>query len=78
MKALVERRLLNITPFYQRHLAGDWGEIGEDDWNSNQQSLSNRGRLISGYDIDAGNETRLWIITDMHRVATTVLLPSDF
>jgi len=78
VKALVEGRLLNITPFYQRHLAGDWGEICEEDWNSNQQSLITGGRLISGYDIDARNETRLWIITDMHRSATTVLLPSDF
>lgn len=75
---LVERRILNPTPYIDRHYAGDWGEISPDDRDRNQHALAASGRLISGYDIDAGNETRLWIITDLNRGATTLLLPSDY
>lgn len=78
VKHLVESKLLDASPCLDRHLAGDWGELSEDDWNSNQQALKTGGRLISCYDINAGDETRLWIITDMNRGATTLLLPSDY
>ncbi|WP_248915994.1 DUF6094 domain-containing protein [Pseudomonas moorei] len=75
---LVERRLLDPTPYLSRHLAGDWGELSEDDWNSNQRALTTGERLFSGYDISAGDETRLWILTEANRCATTLLLPSDY
>ena len=78
VKHLVENRLLNLSPYLDRHLAGDWGELCEDDWNRNQRALKTGDRLISCYDISAGDETRLWIITDMNRGATTLLLPSDY
>lgn len=75
---LVENRLLDAILYLDRHFAGDWGELSEDDWNSNQRALKTGDRLISCYDISAGDETRLWIITDRDRGATTVLLPSDY
>lgn len=75
---LVERRLLDPSSYIERHYSGDWGEIQPEDWTSNQQALATKGRLVSGYDINAGDETRLWIITDLNREATTLLLPSDY
>lgn len=78
VKHLVEKRILKLTPYLNRHYAGDWGELCEEDWNSNQRALETGDRLLSGYDICVGNETRLLIITDRHRGATTVFLPSDY
>lgn len=75
---LVEGGLLNPTPYLKRHLAGDWGELSDDDKQANQQALKYGDRLFSGYDICTGDETRLWIITEADRSATTMLLPDDY
>ncbi|SKB02289.1 hypothetical protein SAMN05421862_1192 [Pseudomonas extremaustralis] len=75
---LVEHGALDPTVYLQRHLSGDWGELSEDDWNSNQRSLHTGDRLFSAYDIDTVDEIRLWIITESDRSVTTILLPSDY
>lgn len=75
---LVEGGLLNPTLYLKRHLAGDWGELTDDDKQANQQALKYGDRLFSGYDICAGDETRLWIITEADRSVTTLLLPDDY
>lgn len=59
-----------------RHATGDWGEVGEEDATLNDWSLENGGCLLSAYQISSG-ET-FWIITEADRLATTVLLPSEY
>ncbi|APP99937.1 DUF6094 domain-containing protein [Pseudomonas syringae] len=78
VQSLLQNSSLDVRQYLRRHATGDWGEISNDDWDSNQQALSADGRLFSGYDIDAEDETRLWIITESDRSATTVMLPSDY
>ncbi|RMP20282.1 hypothetical protein ALQ26_00119, partial [Pseudomonas amygdali pv. lachrymans] len=78
VQSLLENNSLDVMQYLRRHATGDWGEISNDDWDSNQQALSAEGRLFSGYDIDAGDETRLWIITEVDRSVTTIMLPSDY
>ncbi|HDL5300990.1 TPA: class I SAM-dependent methyltransferase, partial [Pseudomonas aeruginosa] len=75
---LVEIGQLNPAPLLNRHLAGDWGTLDQEDWNTNQRALKFGDRLLSSYDIDAGGESRLWIITEADRSSTTLLLPSDY
>ncbi|MBP5059611.1 DUF6094 domain-containing protein [Pseudomonas chlororaphis] len=75
---LVENGSLELTPYVRRHLAGDWGELCDEDKQTNQQALKCGDRLFSAYDISAGDETRLWIITEADRSVTTVLLPEDY
>lgn len=75
---LVETGQLNPTPALKRHLAGDWGELCDEDRASNQRALTHGDRLFSSYDIDAGDESRLWIITEADRSSTTLLLPNDY
>ncbi|MDN3881364.1 class I SAM-dependent methyltransferase, partial [Pseudomonas aeruginosa] len=75
---LVETGQLNPAPLLNRHLAGDWGTLDQEDWNTNQRALKFGDRLLSSYDIDAGGESRLWIITEANRSSTTLLLPSDY
>ncbi len=54
------------------------GTLDQEDWNTNQRALKFGDRLLSSYDIDAGGESRLWIITEADRSSTTLLLPSDY
>lgn len=57
-----------------RHVRGDWGEVGDEDWRENDFSVANGLRILSAYTIGAGD--KLWIITEADRSATTLLLPS--
>ena len=60
----------------QRHQAGDWGDLGENDHAANDQALAQGTRLLSAY--RAANGTKFWIITEADRSITTVLLPEDY
>ena len=62
--------------FLRRHVAGDWGEISDDDVKENELSLEQGFRLLSRYETRKGE--RFWIITEADRSATTILLPSEY
>jgi hypothetical protein len=76
--ALDMLRKLNRTPFEftERHRQGDWGDLDQEDINANNQALLTGARLLSAYRIDA--DTKLWIITEADRKATTLLLPEEY
>ena len=59
-----------------RHLSGDWGELSEEDRQTNEQALAEEGRLLSAYTGSSG--VKFWIITEWDRSYTTVLLPEDY
>ena len=59
-----------------RHLLGDWGEVGPEDWKQNDEALEDGSRLLSSY--DDRNGVRFWIITECDRSLTTVLLPKEY
>ena len=60
----------------QRHQAGDWGDLGEEDWLENDNGLRTGLRLLSSYRSASG--VTFWIITEANRSATTVLMPDDY
>jgi hypothetical protein len=62
--------------FLSRHLQGDWGELCEEDKQTNQEALEQDLRLLSAYRTTGGS--RLWIITEADRSATTILLPEEY
>ena len=62
--------------YLRRHLAGDWGDLDEEDRQENTMSLVHGLRLLSAYTLQNG--TRLWIITEADRSATTLLLPEEY
>ena len=62
--------------FVRRHAAGDWGNIDEHDQQENEFSVEHGLRLLSAYTLSDG--TRIWIITEADRSATTLLLPSEY
>ena len=60
-----------------RHLAGDWGDVGDEDRQNNEENLKTQNMLMSIYRM--GDVTKvLWIITDPGWETTTALLPSEY
>ena len=67
---------MEVLEGIRRHARGDWGEVGEDDWEENELSLREGFRLISSY--RGGTDTKFWVITEHDRSVTTVLLPEEY
>nr|MBA2637786.1 hypothetical protein [Solirubrobacterales bacterium] len=55
---------------------GDWGEVDEEDKAANERSLKEGTRLLSAYHLKDG--TKVWLITEADRSATTLLLPQEY
>ena len=66
----------NALEFLSRHQHGDWGELPEEDKKENEFSVLNDLRILSAYTLTTG--TKIWIITEADRSATTILLPSEY
>ena len=66
----------NSRVFLSRHASGDWGEVCKSDWEENELALGQGWRLFSVYRLRDG--TKIWIITEADRSATTLLLPSEY
>ena len=62
--------------FLNRHAAGDWGELGDEDEAENNYSLEHGFRILSSYKTAAGD--KLWLITESDRSVTTLLRPEDY
>ena len=75
LKAL-EQANQNPFEFLQRHQAGDWGELCEEDKRENEFSIQNGLRILSAY--RTRNNTKIWVITEADRSATTLLLPEEY
>jgi hypothetical protein len=60
----------------QRHQAGDWGDVDDEDRRANDRALINGTRLFSVYHTASG--IKFWIITEANRSSTTLLLPEDY
>lgn len=58
-----------------RHLAGDWGDVCEEDKELNNQALNAGDRILSSY---SHNGDKIWIITEHDRSVTTVLFPDEY
>jgi hypothetical protein len=65
--------LMNII---RRHAAGDWGTVGPEDRRANERALRDGSRLLSAYLLRDG--TKVWVITEADRSATTILLPDEY
>lgn len=62
--------------FLIRHVAGDWGEVNDEDKRLNDIALRSGERLLSAY--LTANGTRIWAITEANRSSTCLLLPEEY
>jgi hypothetical protein len=72
----LEQANQNPFEFLARHQAGEWGELCEEDKRENEFSTQNGLRILSAY--RTRNNTKIWVITEADRSATTLLLPHEY
>ena len=59
-----------------RHQSGDFGTLSEEDRQENDFSVKNGFRILSAYILQ--DKTKIWVITEADRSATTLLLPEEY
>ena len=62
--------------FFSSGISQATGEVDDHDRRENELSVVQGFRLLSAYTLSNG--TKLWIITEADRSATTLLLPSEY
>lgn len=60
----------------ERHLIGDYGDVDDFDWKTNDLAWEHGFPVVSSY-VDR-KKTRFLIITEADRSATTILLPDEY
>lgn len=66
---------IDLLALLARHHQGDWGDVCEEDRESNEEALLMQLRILSSYNF---SKDKIWIITEADRSVTTILLPSDY
>jgi len=66
----------NAFEFLERHQAGDWGELCDEDKSENEFSVQNGFRILSAYRTRL--DVKIWVITEADRSVTTFLLPHEY
>lgn len=78
-KARLEAMGLPPFVFLDRHRRNDWGDLDQEDKELNDLAArTGDGRIFSSYYLDREGKSKLWIITEADRSATTALLPSEY
>ena len=62
--------------FLARHASGDYGDVNEEDRQSNDEALIHGDRVLSAYRTLRG--VKLWVITEADRSSTVLLLPEEY
>ena len=62
--------------FIRRHVAGDWGDLDQEDQAENEHSVEQGFRILSAYRLSDG--TKIYVITEADRSSTCVLLPEEY
>ena len=66
----------DLTTYLRRHHCGDWGDLDDEDKQTNEDALAAGSRILSCYVTESGE--RLYVITEWDRSRTTVLLASEY
>ncbi len=70
-----------IQKSLNRHVKGDWGDVDDEDKETNNQALKQDTRLLSAYNDDRfpkNGIATIWIITEADRSSTTILFPDEY
>jgi hypothetical protein len=57
-------------------MAGDWGDVCDDDRVANELALLGGERLFSVY--KGEGLPKIWVITEWNRSVTTILFPEEY
>ena len=67
---------VDLKPYLRRHHCGDWGELDDEDKQTNEEALERGFRILSCYQVGGGR--RIYIITEASREVATILLPDEY
>lgn len=77
--ALLEQHGINLFDLLARHASGDWGDVGAEDSQANDEALIYGSRLLSCYTLVPGDaDSRIWLISEADRSSTTALMPMEY
>lgn len=64
----------------RRHAAGDWGNLGPEDKQANEDAIAYGDRILSAYHVgfNGGPPVKFYVITEADRSATTVLRADEY
>ena len=79
--AALEEAGQSPAEFLARHVAGDWGDLDDEDKTANDKALITGGRIFSAY--RTSTKVKIWVITEGAddtgtRRSTCLLLPSEY
>lgn len=66
---------IELAGCIMRHKSGDWGDLCEEDKQTNDYAVEHGERILSAYELFG---TKIWIITEWDRSVTTILLPEEY
>ena len=75
LDALAQHQISPLT-LISRHVSGDFGDIDQEDWQTNLAALRYGNRIVSAYAI--APDTVIWAITEGDRSTTTLLMPTEY
>ena len=65
-----------VAASLKRYCACDWGEVGKEDFECNDEAIKSGARIFAVY-LDK-YDTKIWIITEADRSCTTILFPDEY
>ena len=74
--AALEQHQISPLTLICRHVRGDFGDIDQEDWQTNLAALQYGQRIVSAYTL--APNTVIWAITEGDRSTTTLLMPSEY
>ncbi len=67
---------IDLASYMHRHHCGDWGDLCDEDKQSNEEALEQDLRIVSHYKVSG--DRRIYIITEADRSSTCILLPEEY
>lgn len=65
----------DVLRSFDRYSRCDWGEMCDEDIETNNLALKTGERLLASYETCKG---KIWIITEWDRSVTTILFPDEY
>lgn len=66
----------SAAQYLSRHVAGDYGDVCEEDKRLNDEAIKEGSRILSAYSLKSGE--RLFVISEADRSSTCVLLSTEY